>query len=257
MYHFFIQAKQVCDGIVTMKGSDVNHVKNVLRMKPGEQVSLSDEDGVRYVCEITSLDGDSVFLNVLETEDVSHELPANITLFQGIPKGDKFETIIQKAVELGASKIVPVVTSRCVVKLDEKKRAAKLRRWSLIAESAAKQSKRSCIPEIGEVVDFESAIARADDYDVVCIPYEQAKGMQETKRFLDAIAPGMNVAFFIGPEGGFEEREVSSALARGITPISLGKRVLRTETAGMALMSMIMLNLEMKYGDENRKAEKM
>lgn len=247
MYHFFIQAKQVTDKKVYLQGKDVNHIKNVLRMKIGEKISLSDEDGVGYTCSIFDYKNDEIELDILEIEEVSHELPAKITLFQGLPKGDKFETIIQKAVELGIYEIVPVMTNRCVVKLDDKKKANKLKRWNAIAESAAKQSKRTYIPKIMDVVDFKTAIKMSEKYDLHCIPYEQAEGMSATKQFLDNLKKDMNVAFYIGPEGGFEAYEVDFAIENGVKPVSLGKRVLRTETAGMALMSMIMLNYECKY----------
>lgn len=244
MYHFFIQAYQVRQDTIKVEGKDVNHMKNVLRMKPSEEVAVTDEDGVEYRCVIRELQDDAVWLDVLETSDVSHELSAEITLFQGLPKNDKMELIIQKAVELGVHKVVPMETRRCVVKLDAKKRDNKVRRWNAIAESAAKQSKRSKIPKVEEVIDFQTAIGMAKDYDVVCIPYEQAKGMQSLKDFLGRIKSGVKAAFFIGPEGGFEEEEVQAAMEANVMPVSLGKRVLRTETAGMALLSMMMLTLE-------------
>lgn len=250
MYHFFIQAKQVSDNIVSLQGNDVNHIKNVLRMKIGEKISLSDEDGVGYTCSISSFEKDEILLDILEIQDVSHELPANVTLFQGLPKGDKFETIIQKAVELGVNEIVPVMTKRSVVKLDTKKRENKLKRWNSISESAAKQSKRTYIPKVEEVIDFEEAIKLSAGFDNVCIPYEQAEGMKATKEFLSNLKPDTKVAFYIGPEGGFEEYEIQKAMEYGIKPVSLGKRVLRTETAGMALMSMIMLTYECQCDEE-------
>lgn len=244
MYHFFIEAKQIEGTDVRLTGKDVNHIKNVLRMKIEEKVSLTDEDGVGYICSIKEFDKEQILLEILQKEDISHELPAQVTLYQGLPKGDKFETIIQKAVELGVYKVVPVMTKRSIVKLDSKKKDAKVKRWNAIAESAAKQSKRSIIPKVGDVIDFKDAIKEAADYDVVCIPYEQAEGMLATKTFLENIKAGKRIAFYIGPEGGFEEEEINFALEHKITPVSLGKRVLRTETAGMALMAMIMLNLE-------------
>lgn len=250
MYHFFIQAKQVKHNAVYLEGRDVNHIKNVLRMKIGEKISLSDEDGVGYTCSIAGFGDDTIQLDIIEMKEVSHELPAKVTWFQGLPKGDKMETIIQKAVELGAQEIVPVITKRCVVKLDEKKRENKLKRWNLIAESAAKQSKRTLIPKVSEVLLFDEAIKKAEQFDIVCIPYENAKGMGATKEFLGKLCPGMNVAFYIGPEGGFEQYEIEEAKGNGVYPVSLGKRVLRTETAGMALMSMIMLTYECQMEEE-------
>lgn len=250
MYHFFIQAYQVRDDKIKIEGSDVNHMRNVLRMKEGEQVAVTDEDSVEYQCRIAQLDEDAVWLDVVEKSIVDHELPAQIYLFQGLPKGDKMELIIQKAVELGVHSIVPVETKRCVVKLDEKKKASKVKRWNTIAESAAKQSKRTRIPEVLPVMAFKDALAMAKEMEVVCIPYEQAKGMQSLQEFLGKLKPGIRAAFFIGPEGGFEEEEIQQACAQGIHPISLGKRVLRTETASLALLSMMMLQLECRQENE-------
>lgn len=244
MYHFFIQAYQVRDNTIRLEGSDVNHMKNVLRMKPGEEVTVTDEDRVEYHCCIESLTEDAVWLEILERTKNDCELTADIYLFQGLPKGDKMELIVQKAVELGVHAVIPVETRRCIVKLDEKKRISKQRRWNAIAESAAKQSKRSVIPKVLPVMRFEEALAMAKDFELVCIPYEQAKGMGTLKQFLGQLRPGIRAAFFIGPEGGFEEQEVELAKEQGVYPISLGKRILRTETASLALLSMMMLSLE-------------
>lgn len=244
MYHFFIQEKQHINETIRIEGTDVNHIKNVLRMKIKDKISLTNEDGVGYTCSIREFKEDFIVLDIIEVFEVSHELPAKITLFQGLPKGDKFETIIQKSVELGVFEIVPVETKRCVVKLDEKKKQNKLKRWNAISESAAKQSKRTYVPRIKDVITFENAVEMSKDYDLICIPYENAEGMKATKQFLDGLSENMKVAFFIGPEGGFEEMEIQNAVSHNITPVSLGKRVLRTETAGMALLSMIMLTYE-------------
>lgn len=244
MYHFFIQSYQVKGGTIKIEGADVNHIKNVLRMKVSEQLTVTDEDSVEYHCEIESLEEEAVWLRVLDQSDVSHELPSELFLFQSLPKGDKMELIIQKAVELGVCAIIPMETKRCVVKLDEKKRQSKQKRWSAIAEAAAKQSKRSKIPKIHEVVTFSEALKLSEDLQVVCIPYEQEKGMQSFLELMEKVKPDSRIGFFIGPEGGFEEAEVQSAIACGVTPVSLGGRVLRTETASLALLSAMMLKLE-------------
>lgn len=247
MYHFFVQAKQHKEDIIRIEGSDVNHIKNVLRMKTGEKLNLTDEDGVGYTCSIKSFDTDSIIVDILEVFEVSHELPAQITLFQGLPKSDKFELIIQKMVELGVHEIIPVETSRCVVKFDDKKKENKVKRWNKIAESAAKQSKRTYIPKVRDIQTFRDAVRISADYDLKCIPYENAEGMKATKLFLNKLKKDMKIAFFIGPEGGFEASEIELAEKNNLEPISLGKRVLRTETAGMALMSMIMMTYECEY----------
>ena len=154
------------------------------------------------------------------------------------------ELIIQKAVELGAWEIVPVASRRAVVKLDEKKAQAKVKRWNAIAESAAKQSGRLRIPQVRSVMSFKEAADYGAGFDKKLIPYELAKGMEQTRTALGEIQPGDSVAIFIGPEGGFEEEEVKLASERGFAPITLGKRILRTETAGMALLSVLMFQME-------------
>ena len=152
--------------------------------------------------------------------------------------------IIQKAVELGACRIVPMATRRSVVKLDKKKAEAKVRRWNAVSESAAKQSGRMIVPEVGQVVSFSQACAMAQKLDAGLIPYELASGMEETKALLDRIRPGMDAGILIGPEGGFDVEEVEEARQAGICPITLGRRILRTETAGMAALSILMFHLE-------------
>ncbi len=244
MRQFFIQSNQVSQDIIRMEGKDVNHIRNVLRMGAGEQLAATDENGMEYLCEIENVDAEGIDLKILDKFMAERELSAEVYLFQGLPKGDKMELIIEKAVELGVHKVVPVETKRCIVKLDEKKAAAKIKRWSAIAESAAKQSKRCRIPQIHSVITLKEALAMTKDFQLVCIPYEEAKGMDSLKHFLSNIKPGMKIGFFIGPEGGFEADEIQQAIEHGVEPVSLGKRILRTETAGLTLMSMIMLNLE-------------
>ena len=189
-------------------------------------------------------DEDAVCLKILEKIPCSRELPARIWLFQALPKSDKMEWIIEKAVELGVYAVVPVVTRRCVVRLDEKKAAAKVKRWNAISESAAKQSKRMQIPHVHEVMPYRDALVMAKDFQAVCIPYEEARGMQPLREYLGKVERGTQAGFFIGPEGGFEPEEIRMAQDLGIMPVSLGKRILRTETAGIALMSAVMLQLE-------------
>lgn len=244
MRQFFIQSSQVSQDKIHMEGGDVNHIRNVLRMRTGDQLIATDEGEMEYLCQIETMDAEVIELQILKQSLVSRELPAEVYLFQGLPKGDKMELIIEKAVELGVHQVIPVETKRCIVKLDDKKAAAKIKRWSAIAESAAKQSKRSKIPQIHSVMTFKEALTMAKDFQLVCIPYEEAKGMDSLKNFLGKIKPGIKIGFFIGPEGGFESEEVQAAMELGFEPISLGSRILRTETAGLTLMSMIMLTLE-------------
>ena len=244
MHHFFAEPSQIADGKVTITGSDVNHMKNVLRMKPGEAVEISDGDGMRYLCVLETFTEEGASLRIEDVEADAVELSSKLYLFQGLPKSDKMELIIQKAVELGAYEIVPVVTKRAVVKLDEKKAAKKVQRWKAIAEGAAKQSGRSLVPEIHEVMSYAEALRYAQELDVRLIPYEKASGMTTTKQAVESICPGQSVGIFIGPEGGFEEMEIAQAQENDVLPISLGKRILRTETAGLAVLSVLMYHLE-------------
>lgn len=247
MYHFFVEQNAKSNQQIYVTDSvDVNHIKNVLRLKEKEQVIISftdsDED-VDYYCSIDNLSDNKITLNIDWTEE-KRELSSKIYLFQGLPKNDKMELIIQKAVELGVHKVIPVATKRSVVKLDSKKEAAKLKRWQAISESAAKQSKRSIIPEITNVMTVKEAMNYAKDIDIKLMPYENAKGMGETKRIVESVKSGNSVAILIGPEGGFDIDEVSMASENGFAPVTLGKRILRTETAGMMLLSVLMYSLE-------------
>ena len=245
MYQFFVEPHQICDKTVTILGSDVNHIKNVLRMKVGEELAVSNGvDGREYRCAIASLEEESVICELRFVKEDGVELSSQVYLFQGLPKADKMELIIQKAVELGVHAVVPVAAKRCGVKLDGKKAKSKIARWQSIAEAAAKQSKRRIVPEVTEVMSFKEALAFVKDFDVKIIPYELAENMSKTKEIIEGLRPGQKIAVFIGPEGGFEEAEVQSAMGMGVEPVTLGKRILRTETAGFTVMSWIMYKLE-------------
>lgn len=247
MYQFFVEPGQINenDKTVIITGSDVNHIRNVLRMKPGEEINVSNgQDGREYRCGILEFAEDYIKCKLHFVKEQGVELPGRVFLFQGLPKADKMEWIIQKAVELGVYEIIPVETKRCVVKLDERKVQSKVARWQGIAQAAAKQSKRGIIPRVTKPLKFNAAVQKAKSMDVKLIPYEMAEGMDRTRALLAAIAPGQDIAIFIGPEGGFEEAEISSAMEEGILPVTLGKRILRTETAGMTVLSWLVYLLE-------------
>ena len=244
MHHFFVTPEQVREDNIIIEGSDVNHIKNVLRMKVGEELEISDGDNKKYLCEIASMSSDEVCAMIKTELKVDTELPSKIYLFQGLPKSDKMELIVQKAVELGVYEIIPVATKRAVVKLDDKKASKKIERWQAIAESGAKQSGRNVIPEVKNVMAFKEAVQYAKSLDVLLVPYELAEGMSETKALISAIQPGQSIGFFIGPEGGFETSEVEYAIENGAKAITLGKRILRTETAGLTTLSILMYHLE-------------
>ena len=247
MQRFFVEPHQIDEEAhqIHITGSDVNHISNVLRMKTGEELWISDGSKYEYRCTIESFEPDEVLLHIVYSQEPEYELPMpDLPVSGACREADKMELIIQKAVELGAYEIIPVETKRCVVKLDGRKSAKKTARWQQIAESAAKQSKRMLIPNVHEVLTFREALKYAESMDVRLVPYELARGMQETKEILAGIEPGQSVGIFIGPEGGFEEKEIEAAIEGGAKPITLGRRILRTETAGLAILSVLMFQLE-------------
>ena len=242
MPRFFTETIDENKGIIT--GDDAKHIAKVLRMHPGEKLVACDCQGKDYDCVIESLTDKEVELSVEKVYASETEPSVHVTLYQAMPKSDKMELIIQKAVELGAFQIVPVATKRAIVKLDAKKEASKLKRWQAIAEGAAKQSGRMLIPQISEVKTYGEALQMAKELDVNVIPYECARGMAGTREIFGSIQPGMSVGIFIGPEGGWEESEVEKAKEQGVAPVTLGKRILRTETAGLTTLSILMYLLE-------------
>lgn len=247
MHQFFVSPDQINihDKSVIITGGDVNHIRNVLRMKPGEELSVSDgRDGREYRCGILGLEEDRILCELRFIKEDKVELPSRVYLFQALPKGDKMEFIIQKAVELGVFQVIPVAAKRCIAKLEGRKAASKIQRWQGIAEAAAKQSRRAVIPQVTEAEEFSEAVGRASGMDVRLIPYELAEDMSRTRKGMESLKPGQDIAVFIGPEGGFEPSEIQMALAAGVEPITLGKRILRTETAGLAVLSWIMYFLE-------------
>ena len=244
MYHFFVEPEQISEKEIRITGNDVNHIRSVLRMKPGEEILISSRAGGDYHCAVEEIGQDEVRTSIMWKEALGRELSCPIVLFQGLPKGDKMEMVIQKNVELGVHAIVPVAMQRCVVKLDEKKAQAKQKRWQQISESAAKQAKRGIVPEILPVMSFAQALDYTKDFEQKLLPYECAEGIAGTRRILSGIQPGQKVAVFIGPEGGFDEKEVEAAKDAGFQVLTLGRRILRTETAGMMLLSVLGYLLE-------------
>ena len=245
MYRFHVSADQLAEKEVFISGGDVNHIKNVLRLEVGDWIVACDGNGTDYVSRIQSICSDEVVASIEKVQPTGTELPVRITLFQGMPKKDKLELIIQKAVELGACEIVPVMTKRTVVKLSEEKKINKrLERWQSIAYAAAKQCDRGIIPTVHKPVSYEEALAMADQLDYNVIPYELQTGMEEARKIVDQACKQRSLGIFIGPEGGFEPEEVERAMTRNIHPMTLGKRILRTETAGMALLSILMFQMQ-------------
>ncbi len=249
MFNFFANEENRQNSHYIIDGADFNHIKNVLRMEVGDTCLISC-NGKSDLCKIDAFLGDSISFEILEEDYMDTELPVKIYLFQGLPKGDKMEYIIQKTVELGVFGIVPVQMSHCVVKLDDKKAKSKQARWQAICESAAKQSKRNIIPEIHNVCSFNQALEFAKTLDLILVPYENKDGMTSTVESLEKLKSVKTVGIFIGPEGGFDKAEIEKALKIDSKIISLGKRILRTETAAITAVGMCMLNLEMCEGNK-------
>ena len=244
MYNFFVDKSNVSNTTAVISGNDFNHIKNVLRMRAGDEFLIS-VDGVSSLCKLSAFENDSVIAEIIAENYLDTKLPIEIYLFQGLPKSDKMELIIQKAVELGVNKIIPVEMKRCVVKLDGKNKVSKVSRWQLIAESAAKQSKRNEIPRVLDVLTYNQALEMAKELDLFIVPYENKNGMQSTISALKEIKKGYKVGVLIGPEGGFEDSEAKLSESFGGKLISLGKRILRAETASITALSMLMLYAEM------------
>lgn len=244
MYHFFVESNQISSDEIIIEGSDVNHIKNVLRLTQGNELVLCDKAGNDYNCTIESLTEDDIRCIIINKGKSKAELPIWITLVQGAPKADKLELIVQKSVELGVSDIIPVIMKRSIVKYDNKKARKKLSRWQSIAESAAKQSKRGIIPKIQEIKPWKLLLDELSHYDKVIVPYENEMGMNGTRKVFSSLIAGERIALVIGPEGGFDQDEIDDLRKIGGETISLGNRILRTETAGLASLAMISYQLE-------------
>ena len=234
------------DDLLHVTGKDVNHIKNVLRLRPGDEISVrTGQDEREYRYGIEEFTDSEVVCRLRFVKESDVELPVKIYLFQGLPKADKMELIVQKAVELGATEIIPVQMHRSIVKLDGAKAAKKVQRWQTIAEAAAKQSRRAVIPIVREPMTMDQAIRYAADCtDTRLLPYELQETDGSTRELLEGIKEGGAVSIFIGPEGGFEPGEVERAKEAGILPISLGKRILRTETAALVVLSWLIYRFE-------------
>ena len=256
MHRFYLEGISSSDKSITITGEDVNHIVNVLRLGVGDDITVSDGSSRDYTCRITEAGSDYVNANIVDIFDSNAELPADIILFQGFPKGDKLELIIQKCVELGVHAIVPVMMDRTIVKLDDKKKAKRLERYNSISEAAAKQSRRGIIPEVRDVMGSKDAYDYAkEEMDVLLFPYELAEGMDGSRAIINEIKVlvdnrdidkdgKLKIGIFIGPEGGFSEKEAELLKEAGARVMSLGHRILRTETAGMTIMSVLSFMLD-------------
>ncbi len=237
MPKFFVPPENISGGFITINADNSVHIKRVLRMRCGESLTVSDGTGTDYECEITDM-ADGIVCKILDMTKNATEPNIRVTLYQALPKASKMEYIIQKTTELGIVKIVPCTLSRCVVKLDGKEAAKKTARWQKIAAEAAKQSGRGIIPEVAEVMSFDAALAALSRHGKAFVPYEGEK----SGRLREVLTADKceDIAFMIGPEGGFSPEEIAALRAAGIASVTLGPRILRTETAGEATLAMIM-----------------
>ncbi|MEA4960350.1 16S rRNA (uracil(1498)-N(3))-methyltransferase [Lutispora sp.] len=247
MHRFFISKDNIKKGNIIITGDDVSHISRVLRIKPGDDIVVCDGQGMDYKVVIENIDKYAVRTRILESRASDGEPGINAVLFQGIPKSTKMDVIIQKCTEIGVRRIVPVETARTVVRLSsEKDGIKKVERWQRIAEEAAKQSGRGIIPKIDMPRSFYESLAEAAELDISLIPYELEKNNNLKMSIHGKKAESIGI--FIGPEGGYEDFEIKSALDKGVVPVTLGPRILRTETSGSAVLSCIMYEFdEMQY----------
>lgn len=241
MSKFFVEKSQIIDDKIYLIDENAKHIINVLRCKIGEELEISCGDGFDYLCQIEQIENKKVVVKILDCFGNDSEPKTKITLYQGLPKGEKMELLIQKCVEIGIDKIIPVNTDRTIVKLSGKE-DKKVQRWNKISESAAKQSRRGKIPTIENIVSFKEAINLCKQNDLNIIPYEKEK--QNNLKTIIKDFKGESIGIFIGPEGGFSEKEINLAIENNILPITLGKRILRTETAGMVATTILLYELE-------------
>lgn len=243
MNRFFVKKESIYKDGITVEGEDVQHISRVLRLKEGDKIVLCDQQGTDYLVSIENISKHTIRTNILSKESSKGEPSMEVVLYQGIPKSTKMDLIIQKCTEMGITRVVPVMTARTVVKLEsEKDEAKKVARWSKIAEEAAKQSARGIVPRIEMPVSLEQALADSKNLDLVLIPYEWEKETS-VKAALQGKSP-KSVGFFIGPEGGFDTYEIDKAKQSGLVPVTLGNRIMRTETAGFAMLTCIMYQFD-------------
>ena len=248
MPKFFIPTQNVGEDTIYITGGDVKHIRKVLRMKEGDSLRLCASGGFDYDAVISSFEDDRIICGIKSKIKSAAEPNISVTLFQGIPKGSKMDYIIQKTTELGISKIVPCIMERCVVKINNDESARKkTERWQKIAEEAAKQSGRGAIPEVTMPVTLDDAVKAMKAMDLCFAPYE-CETENKLKPVLLSVKNPETVGFIVGPEGGFDIEEIEKIRSADIAGITLGRRILRTETAGEAVLSMIMYEI----GDINK-----
>lgn len=249
MPKFFVKEDQIKDNEIIILGQDVNHIKKVLRAKKGDELQIcNSQNGENFLCEINDLENENIICKIKEKINKNVESNIEVTIFQGLPKSDKMEYIIQKSVELGVHDITPVEMKRCVVKLNEKDKIKKIDRWQKISEVAAKQCGRNIIPNINQIINLKNVCNLFDKYDIVLVAYEN-ENKNTLKNELEKIKQKYNnreikIGVIIGPEGGIDSEEIKMLQENGAITITLGKRILRTETVALNVLSIIMYELE-------------
>lgn len=244
MPKFFVKNNQIKDNIISIIGTDVNHIANVLRLKINDKIQVCNEDnGTNYISKITAINKENIKCEILEKMASKSEANVHINILQGLPKAEKMELIIQKCTELGVKEITPVEMERCVVKLDVKSAIKKQERWQKIAEVAAKQSGRDQIPNINNVTNIKNVCNMLADYDIVLVPYENEKNTTLKEVLAKLSKKDLKIAIVIGPEGGFEENEIKMLEQNNCKIVTLGNRILRTETVAIAMTSIILYEL--------------
>ena len=243
---FYVKNNQVNSETISILGDDVKHIRNVLRHKIDDELEVCDESGVRYLTKIKDFLESEVLLEILGQTEKNTEMPIKIDLYQGLPKSDKMDLIVQKTTELGISNVIPVITDRVIVKLEKGNENKKIERWNKIAAEAAKQSGRQRIPNVENVVNLEKIVENLSKYDIVIVPFECEKD-STLKNILKNVKNKIeNIAVVIGPEGGFSEKDIETLeKAPNVVKVSLGKRILRTETAGLATVAMLLYEYEL------------
>lgn len=261
MHRFFIDEEAIEGEVVKVTGSDFNHISHSLRMKKGDQFIVNNGDGLDYIVEIGKISGQMVIGTIIDSEKNKNEPSINVTLAQAVPKKNNMDLIVQKCTEIGIKKIIPIYTERTIVKLSGKKRQKKIDRWRKIAEEAAKQSGRGVIPVIGQLIEFTNLESIFSEYELILIPWEDEQKLA-LKEILECLYSDnqnnvqnnnfnkskqnnrdiktKNILIIIGPEGGFSPDEIQYVEKSGGYAVTLGPRILRTETAGFVALTVLL-----------------
>lgn len=247
MPKFFVTTNQIEGNTIIIQNEDVNHIKNVLRAKVDDIIDICDsETSKNYICKIEQIEEKNIYCHIINEIQTNVEPHIKVSVFQGLPKADKMELVIQKSVELGVYDIIPVEMKRCVVKLNEKDKIKKMQRWQKISEGAAKQSGRDIIPTIHPVINIKTLCENIKEYDLVLVAYENEK-INTLKQELQKIKQNnaeTKIAIIIGPEGGIDDKEIEHFKENKAKIITLGNRILRTETVALNMLSVIMYELD-------------